>query len=271
MLGHKAVEQFVDYNSSFSSLCLLEVFLKHSKQVLNHSPYTPIIATDDTMSILHYKEFPQVKKTNGVLIDAGCSYLNYASDISRTHAKMQAHMLAKELISQVDILQRKLCAMVKHGIFMCSLQLEAHKGILQILIESGICNKEVSLDTGITKYFYMHGLGHHLGLQVHDVSGLSALPFTGVHNSVLPVMEAWEENLVGKMRFSGKLQQSHTITIEPGIYFNKILMEKLKNSDLKTCINWKLVDFLTASFSGIRIEDNILVLKESHHNLTRNA
>jgi Xaa-Pro dipeptidase len=113
----------------------------------------------------------------------------------------------------------------------------------------------------VTSAFFPHGLGHLLGIQVHDVggfmeneSGTTIDPPSG--HPFLRLTRVLEENMV--------------LTIEPGLYVIDMLLENLRGTLAEKQVNWETVDWLRP-FGGIRIEDNVRVLVNDRENLTRDA
>ena len=114
---------------------------------------------------------------------------------------------------------------------------------------------EQAVAEGVTRAFCPHGLGHSLGLQVHDVAGLR-------HPDGTPA-PAPEQHPA--LRLTRTLRPGMVVTIEPGLYFINMLLAPLRNTDLP--INWRLVDQLFVC-GGIRIEDNVAVTESGFANLT---
>jgi Xaa-Pro dipeptidase len=113
----------------------------------------------------------------------------------------------------------------------------------------------------ISSTFLPHGVGHYLGLQVHDVGGFQA-DRTG---KTIPKPEGHPY-----LRLTRVVESTHVFTIEPGLYFIEPLLSELKKSDNAQHVNWKKVDEFR-KFGGIRIEDDIVVTDNGHDNLTREA
>ena len=113
----------------------------------------------------------------------------------------------------------------------------------------------------LARFFFPHGLGHPLGLQVHDVG---ARFDDELGNQKLPPTE------FPNLRCTKTLEDGNVVTIEPGLYFIDILLEELKKDPLRNEINWEKVEALK-KFGGIRIEDDIWVKHEGPKNLTRLA
>ena len=150
---------------------------------------------------------------------------------------------------------------LKPGLSYVDLHITTYREIAQVLAEFDFIN--VSADTavasGIVSTFYPHGLGHHLGLQVHDVGGFMA-DERGTHISA-PEQHPF-------LRTSRVIEAGQVFTIEPGLYFIDSLLQALKNSANSDQVNWPKVDEMRR-FGGIRIEDNIIVHQSHNENMTR--
>ena len=104
-----------------------------------------------------------------------------------------------------------------------------------------------------------HGVGHHIGLQVHDVGGQQAGPKGG---KVPPDQE------IPYLRTTRVLEPGHVVTIEPGLYFIPILLDPLRAGDEGQAVDWELVDRLIPC-GGIRIEDNVVCTADGPRDLSR--
>ena len=109
------------------------------------------------------------------------------------------------------------------------------------------------------RVFFPHGLGHFLGLQVHDVGGRQSAPAGGI---TPPPAE------YPSLRTTRTLEPGHVVTIEPGVYFIDLLLEPLRGTPAGADIDWTLVERLRP-LGGVRIEDDVLVTDDGHRNLTR--
>jgi len=226
-------------------------------------PYESIVGLDEKGAILHYCG---KRKTGGgkvLLIDVGAQVNRYASDITRTWTTEKADPVFRELVLGMEKLQLELCGLVKPGIPYLDLHAAAHAKIGDLLHKSGILKVggQDAIASGVTSPFFPHGLGHFLGIQVHDVGGRQKSPEGG---TVPPPRE------FPYLRTTRKVEEGHVFTIEPGLYFIEMLLRPHRTGATKDLFDWKLVDRLS-SHGGIRIEDNVLVTKDGHRNLTREA
>src|SRR5215469_9731039 len=115
--------------------------------------------------------------------------------------------------------------------------------------------------TGVTPVFLPHGIGHLLGLVVHDAGGFMESPDGGD----IPRPEGHPF-----LRLTRVLQPGFVVTVEPGIYFIDQLLDAARADGRGSKINWSRVASLR-KFGGIRIEDNVAVTATGGENLTRNA
>jgi Xaa-Pro aminopeptidase len=166
-----------------------------------HNSYPPIVASGKNACILHYTSNNQVIKDNSVvLIDAGCEYLMYASDITRSFpANGKFTSFQKDIYSLVLDAQNEALKKMKIGNFISEFHNTAVKTICDGLSDLKIIKKSSDeiLEKKLYLRYYMHGTGHFLGLDVHDVGMYS------IKNKPI------------------KLQKGMVITLEPGIYINQ--------------------------------------------------
>jgi len=226
-------------------------------------PYNPIIALNASAAVLHYQVLEKAppSERHSLLIDAGAEFAGYASDITRTHARADRDFAA--LIARMDEMQQSLCAGVRAGVDWRDVQLRAHALTAEVLREADLirCNAPEAVESGVTRVFLPHGIGHLLGLEVHDVGGL---------------MRAAEGGEIERpeghpyLRLTRVLEAGFVVTMEPGIYFIPQLLQAARSDERGRHINWPRVEAL-ARFGGIRIEDDLAVTATGCENLTRDA
>jgi Xaa-Pro dipeptidase len=226
-------------------------------------PYPNIVALNDGAAILHYTELkrsaPRVRRS--FLIDAGGQYRGYASDITRTYAAAASPF--SDLIAGVDALQQQLCALVVPGASYPDIHLAAHRLVGNLLASQGIvsCSADAAVETGLTSVFFPHGIGHLLGLQVHDVGGHQATERGGL----VPPPAAHPY-----LRLTRRLEAGSVVTIEPGVYFIDLLLRRAQADGRGRHIDWDAVADLTP-YGGVRIEDDVVATEAGPENLTRTA
>ena len=117
------------------------------------------------------------------------------------------------------------------------------------------------LQQGVTSTFFPHGLGHPIGLQVHDVAG-----FSDEQGQLIPRPPGHPF-----LRMTRTLAPGMVVTIEPGIYFIPTLLKKLRAEEKSArSVDWGKVEHL-AKFGGVRIEDEVHCTGSAPENLSRNA
>lgn len=238
-------------------------YLQASQQTANQEPYPSIIGVNEHAAVLHYehKDFDRSANPLTLLIDAGATEHGYASDITRTFTKLDDEFSA--LIHSMDIAEQALAKKALSGVSYPQLHQEALRSIAGVLNEHKICSLSVDeqMAKGITQTFFPHGLGHLLGLQVHDVGGfhLDALGTRGEPDANAPFL-----------RLTRPLEKDMVITIEPGLYFIPMLLDKMQAEIPQHGCDMSLIKRLMP-YGGIRIEDNVVVKDDVSVNLTRQA
>ena len=211
----------------------MEAFYQYefSKRGGRFSAYTPIVAGGENACVLHYVENSKALQDGELLlVDAGCEFELYASDITRTYP-INGKFTAPQLAIYEVVLEAQLKSIEAISINnnVMDAQIISEKVITQGLIDLGILqgSMEELHAAGAFKDFYMHKIGHWLGIDVHDAGDY---------------MEDGEYM---------KFKPGMVTTVEPGIYISS-------SSDVEE--KWKGI--------GIRIEDDILVTADGNENLT---
>ena len=170
--GHLAVA--AAYGPGVSELELHHTYLAATGQREVELPYPNIIALNEHAATLHYQRLrAQPNAVNrSLLIDAGAEWNGYAADVTRTYSASATDDFAA-LISAMDALQQRVCGEVRPGVEFIVLHALTHRQIAALLREAGItrCSADEAVSSGLTRAFLPHGLGHSLGLQVHDAGG----------------------------------------------------------------------------------------------------
>ncbi len=197
--------------------------------------YTPIVAAGANACILHYNvNNAQSRDGDLILIDAGCEFDSYASDITRTFPVNGRFSAPQKLLYELVLAaQDAALAAIRPGAIYTSMHDAALEVLAQGMLEYGLLDKATygSADDVIAErahqQFYMHGTGHWLGLDVHDAGA-----YRDVHSAGKP---------------SRQLQAGMVLTVEPGIYVRPAegVPEQF----------WNI---------GIRIEDDVLVTSDGY-------
>jgi Xaa-Pro dipeptidase len=258
--AHRAAERA--FRAGASEFGIHLVYCQAALQDANDLPYNNIVALNEHCAVLHYTERDRLppKAPRSFLIDAGASFHGYASDITRTYAYDTGSDF-QALIDAVDVAQQAMCAQVRSGFDYRQLHLDAHLSLARILRDFRLINvsPEVAVETGVSSAFFPHGIGHGIGLQVHDVAGFAESDRGGT--IAKPAGHPY-------LRLTRTLEPGMVVTIEPGLYFIDMLLEELKDKGLGPSVNWERV----AEFKphgGIRIEDDVACTDDEPLNLTR--
>lgn len=259
--GHRAAEE--SFRAGRSEYEIHLAYCRAVSHTENELPYGNIIALNENSAVMHYqyqsREAPGEMRS--FLIDAGARFNGYASDITRTYSYTSSEF--RDLIDRMDRLQQELVAEVTAGIDFPTLHLLTHRKVAEVLVELDFASGSVEalIANDVTSAFFPTGLGHLLGIQVHDVGGFMA-----------------DEN--GKtvdppsghpyLRLTRTLEPNMVLTIEPGLYVIDLLLDNLAGTPGHAMVNQDRVDWLRP-FGGVRIEDDVRVLEDGSENFTRAA
>ncbi|AWX16042.1 Xaa-Pro dipeptidase [Mergibacter septicus] len=262
LVGHYAAKQaFLEGKSEFE---INLAYLYATQQTDYEVPYQSIVAINQHAAILHYNRLQREppKQSLSFLFDAGTQVNGYASDLTRTYAFDSASEFA-ELIQKMEKYKREIIAEMQVGYNYLSYHTQMQQNIAELLYESGLVKLSVDqiFDQGISRSFFPHGLGHCLGLQVHDVGGFLQNE-RGTHKA--------PPTIYPSLRCTRDLVPNMVLTIEPGFYFIDMLLEPWRNSALSAKFNWQQIEQFK-QYGGIRTEDNIVMRETGAENLTEQA
>ena len=227
----------------------------------------PIIFTTKGQ-ILHNSIYTNKINSGDLLLnDSGAnSKLHYASDITRTFpANGKFSNQQKNIYLIVKEMQEVVLKELKPGVnFKEMHKLSAYIGIKRLKelgLLKGSCDE--ALEKGVYGLFYPHGLGHMLGLDVHDMESLGE-DYVGYSKKIKRDADFG----ISFLRLGKNLKKGFCITVEPGIYFIPELYAQWKEKDkLSHLINYK--EFKNyMDFGGVRIEDNIYITENGSKNLS---
>ena len=260
--AHRAAQQA--FMAGASEVQIAAAYLAACDCRESEMPYGIIAGVNEHAAVLHHHNlFKQPQTPRSFLIDAGVEVNGYASDITRTYAYDSGSDFAA-MIELMNKKQLELCAEGGIGKSPVDIHMLSQHKIAEVLIDFGVLNMsaEEAVANDIAASFYPHGLGHHLGCNVHDKGSQLA----NAQGDILPPPEKYP-----KLRSGSPMVANQIHTVEPGLYFIPAYLEKLKAGEHAYLINWSRVDeFLP--YGGIRIEDNIIVHADgSLENLTRDA
>lgn len=218
----------------------------------------PVILTINGQTLHNHYHGNILMPDRMLVVDAGCeSEYHYSSDITRTVPVGGEFSLRQKEIYDI-VLAANLTAIseVKPGIPFRDIHLKAGREIAAGLISLGIMkgDPDEAVARGAHTMFFPHGLGHPMGLDVHDLEGMGE-NFVGYDEET----QRSKEFGLAFLRFGRKLQEHFVMTIEPGIYFIPELIDIWKaEGKCAEFINYDVVETYI-DFGGIRIEDNVLV------------
>ena len=196
-----------------------------------------------------------------VICDAGCELDDYCSDHTRTmpvNGKFTQRQL--EIYSIVEECHDYVLDVAKPGVKYMDVHFAVCRKMTDRLKELGLMKGDTdeAVKAGAHAMFLPHGLGHMMGMDVHDMEGLGQI-YVGFDEETRPNLEQFGTNC---LRMGRKLEESFVLTDEPGIYFIPALIDDWKASGhCKEFINFDKLETYK-DFGGVRIEDDILITKE---------
>ncbi len=260
--AHRAAERAFRAGSSEFGIHL--AYCQAAGQDANDLPYGNIICLNEHGAVLHYTDRDRrpPAQSRSFLIDAGGSHRGYAADITRTYAAA-GHDEFQSMIDAVDAAPRRMCGPVRAGTDYKQIHLDAHLALAGLLHDFGVItvSPEAAVATGVSSAFFPHGIGHGIGLQVHDVAGFAASDAGGT--IAKPDGHPY-------LRLTRELGVGMAVTIEPGIYFIDMLLDELKAKGQGDSVNWDAVARFKP-YGGIRIEDDVVCTGGDPINLTRDG
>ncbi|EDO49339.1 predicted protein [Nematostella vectensis] len=236
----------------------------YSEGGCRHTSYTCIGATGPCCATLHYGHAgapndQEIRDGDMCLFDMGGEYYCYGADITCSYPANGKFTDKQKLIYNIVLKSsRAVMAQVKPGVSWPDMHRLSVRVILEELTAAGFLRGEVDemVKHHIGYLFMPHGLGHFMGIDVHDVGGYPE----GVERSSLPGLRS--------LRCGRVLEQNMVLTIEPGIYFIRPVLEPaFTNPEISHFFNREMIeDFL--DFGGVRIEDDIVVTSDGMELMT---
>jgi Xaa-Pro aminopeptidase len=229
---HRAMQRAKSLSFEYELQAEFEYIFK--KEGAQSDAYTTIVASGNNANTLHYiSNRAKLDKETLILIDAGCEYNCYASDITRTiPASKRFSDAQRELYSLVLSVEKEIISMVRPAVLRSALQKRAEELLCEGMLALGILKGELDslLESKAHKKYFPHGIGHWMGLDVHDQA-----PYKDEKGREIP------------------LQAGMVLTVEPGIYIDK--------NDKSVPKKYRGI--------AIRIEDDILVTQDGYENLSK--
>ena len=221
-------------------------------------PAFPVILSMDGQTLHNHYHGNILEEGRLMVTDAGAETVNhYSGDITRTvpvggkFSQRQKEIYEIVLKAEVSSIEQ-----IKPGIAYLDVHLDAARIIASGLMELGLMKGDVeeAVLAGAHTMFFPHGLGHMMGMDVHDMEGLG-------ENHVGYTSEIKRSDQFGTayLRLGKKLQTAYVLTVEPGIYFIPALIDRWKSEGkfMAFIDNEKVESY--KGFGGIRIEDDVLV------------
>jgi Xaa-Pro aminopeptidase len=213
--------------------------------------FDTVVAGGPNAAVLHFAPTDRVLREGELaLVDAGATCGGYASDVTRTYPVGERFSAEQRDLHEVVLAaQRAAIERCRPGREFKEIHLETCVDLARGLADLGLLRGEPSalVERDVHALFFPHGLGHLLGLAVHDAGGM------------LEGREPSDRFGLRWLRTDLPLEEGHVVTIEPGIYFIPALLDDSERRDLfRDAVDWERVDALR-DFGGIRIEDDVLV------------
>lgn len=259
--------------------------------------YDPIVAAGPNASILHYSaDNASLKGRPLVCMDAGGEYACYASDITRSFPLSADGAWpsadAAALYALVEEMQESCIAALAPGALYSDINRLAQRIGTRGLIRLGVVKIpdeheaiEDFIDCGNIRAFFPHFLGHHMGLDVHDIGFIGTVsashPAANVNTTTTnnpnprpkPALPLYPHPLSTPLRTAttteAPLEPGMVLTVEPGIYFNRYALDHLylNRPDFAALVDMDVLERFIA-LGGVRIEDDLLITPTGYKNLT---
>ncbi|KAH8698838.1 putative Xaa-Pro aminopeptidase [Talaromyces proteolyticus] len=269
-LAHTAILENIGTmtNESEITALFLKVCITHDAP---EQAYGIIAAAGENAAVLHYmKNNEPFGSRPLVCLDAGAEFSCYASDVTRTFPIGSTgewpSVECREIYHAVERMQEECIAMIRPGVHFRDVHIHAHIVAIEELLKLGIFHSgsvEEIRQSGASTVFFPHGLGHHVGLEVHDVSEKSVMARAEDSEPTMVPVSARSPCALSAV----PLEENMIVTVEPGIYFNRDAITNARQLPFARLIDFDLVEKYIP-IGGVRIEDDILVTAGGYENLT---
>lgn len=261
VVGHRAAKEA--FLSGMSEFDINVAYLSATGHRDIDVPYGNIVALNEHAAVLHYTKLDQLppEHSRSFLLDAGAEYNGYAADLTRTYAA-QGDSDYAQLVKDMNHEELALIGTMKAGVRYTEYHLQMHQRLAKLLLKHQLVkgiSEEAMVAEDLTGPFMPHGIGHPLGLQVHDVAGFMQ-DDAGTH------LDAPKQ--YPYLRCTRMLEPRMVVTIEPGIYFIDSLLAPWREGKHSHYFDWTRIDALKP-YGGIRIEDNVIIREQGVENMTR--
>lgn len=265
-LAHRKILESIKSFSNESQIegSFLNTCVSHGAR---NQAYQIIAASGPNAAVLHYSRNNEpLHKKPLVCVDAGAEWNCYASDVTRTFPLTGEwpSQYVRDIYKLVERMQEETIRRMGKGVRYRSLHDLAHDIAIEGLLSLGVLKGSFNevRDSGVSKVFFPHGLGHHVGLEVHDVSegSIMALGERSRQN--------WTSDLLSPCTLSAPLlEEGMVVTVEPGLYFSPLALDNARKQPYAKYINFDVAKEYV-HIGGVRIEDDILVTATGYENLT---
>jgi len=233
-----------------------------------HVAYTSICGCGPNAATLHYGHAGApndrlIKEGDMLLLDMGAEFKCYASDITCSFPANGKFTEDQKMIFEcVQAMQFAVLDALKPGVEWVEMHGLAYRVGLEKLVEGGLLKGEVEemMKENVMSSFMPHGLGHFMGLDVHDVGGYPS--GKGLKRD--------ERRGFKSLRTGRRMEVGMVITVEPGVYFIDLLMDELvKEERLSKFVDVEMLESRFRGFGGVRLEDDVVIVEGGVRNLTR--
>ncbi|KAJ5676749.1 uncharacterized protein N7477_002382 [Penicillium maclennaniae] len=272
-LAHRSILERICRMNNESEIegLFLDTCISHGAR---NQAYQIIAASGPNAAVLHYdRNNESLHNKPLVCLDAGAEWNCYASDVTRTFplTGQWPNQYTKDIYHLVERMQEECIKRIRRGTRFLSLHDLAHEIAIDGLLRLGVLKDGTHSEiraSGASKIFFPHGLGHHVGLEVHDVSESE---ITALH----PSLDQFQYGPVLNQSISHSpctlsaplLEEGMVVTVEPGIYFSPLALANARKQPFARYIDFDIADKYV-SIGGVRIEDDILVTADGYENLT---
>ncbi|CAG8909680.1 unnamed protein product [Penicillium egyptiacum] len=271
-LAHRRILESIRTMSNESQIegSFLNTCISHGAR---NQAYQIIAASGPNAAVLHYGRNNETLNNKPlVCLDAGAEWNCYASDVTRTFPLTGEWPsdYVRDIYKLVERMQEECIRRIRKGVRYLSLHNLAHDIAIEGLLALGVFKNGTNLEirqSGASKVFFPHGLGHHVGLEVHDVSERSIMALQGDFDELQyrPILNS---TCLSPCTLSAPLlEEGMVLTVEPGLYFSPLAMADARRQPYARYIDFDVAEKYV-HIGGVRIEDDILVTATGYENLT---
>ncbi|KAJ5488231.1 hypothetical protein N7453_011685 [Penicillium expansum] len=271
-LAHRRILESIQTMSNEAQIegSFLNTCISHGAR---NQAYQIIAASGPNAAILHYGQNNEtLSKKPLVCLDAGAEWNCYASDVTRTFPLTGEWPsdYVRDIYKLVERMQEECIRSIRKGVRYLSLHDLAHDIAIEGLLALGVFKNGTNLEirqSGASKVFFPHGLGHHVGLEVHDVSERSIM---ALHRGFdqLQYRPILNSTCLSPCTLSAPLlEEGMVVTVEPGLYFSPLAIANARHQPYARYIDFDVAEKYV-HIGGVRIEDDILVTATGYENLT---